>query len=370
MKLLFCHNDPQMLQRLVERPLAAQNVVIPCYHGRDLVPLVTSTEPHLVVIGGNKLGATPEELQHRLLAAGFHIKFCILPHPNPSDQALDDIWRSLPGASRTHFTAELDPQEYTVLTEQDFERNESEVVESWTGQENRFLALLAAGAVQHRRAQAYLAAVEATQRHCESDWLAAVLDGNAPAYLWRTQLFRYVSSLAHYVPGVDVECLPLPHPASRKLDYLYTALSGEAYYALCAIRAFGMNRRCDEALWEVGQLQATTDTRLSEDAARLAGWARLLHEIAAAHFHLVDVCLANDPGGLTAIQVTRRTRNQQQIFCRWWNLTDFIGFPERFPIVTKEFHAGRRAEGVPEFDSFFKFAERIQQGLQAEWTSN
>lgn len=370
MKLLFCHSNPQSLRRLTERPLAGQNVVVACHQVSALIPLIASIEPHLVVIGGDKLGTTPQELQNRLRAAGFRMPVHILPQSSPSDEALDEIWQVLAAASRNQFNVELDPQEYTVLTEKDFDRSDSGEGEDWIGQENRFLALLAAGADQQRRAQAYLAAAEATEHHCESDWVAAVLDGNAPAYLWRTQLFRYVSVLAHYVPGVDVECLPLPHPPSGKMDYLYTALSVEAYYALCAIRAFGISPQCDKALWEVGQIQATTDTRLSEDAARLVGWARFLREIALAHVQLLDACLANDPVRLRALQQTRDTRNQQLIACRWWRLASSVASSGRLLPLVREFHAGRRSMGVPEFDSFFRFAERIQQKLRASSASN
>jgi hypothetical protein len=252
------------------------------------------------------------------------------------------------------------------LTERTSEREEftaSAIPADLVAQENRFLALLEAGILWHRRAQSYLHAALVTERHCESDWVLSAVGANPTAYLWRTQLFRYVSALAHYIPGVEVECLPLPHIPSPKLDYLYTALSGEAYYALSAVRAFGIHPAWDEALWEVGQIQANPGTRLAEDCARLAGWARFVRETAAAHVDFLDACLVDYPARLAARPVTRRTRNQYRIFCLWWNLRGFLASPDKLTRISAEFHRGRRAEAIPEFDSFFRFSQRIQQNF-------
>ena len=368
MKLLLFHSNPKLLSRLLERPLAGQNVVISCSRRGELIPLIAATEPHLVVIGGDEHGVPPKQIEEALRKLGFHTRILVLPSECQDDQHLDAVWLSLRSFSREPLCAQFDSQHYTVLTEKSFEPRGAGVCAPPDGsakQENRLLALLATGAVQHVRAQAYLSAAIATQRSYEREWTLGTLFGDAMAYLWRGQLFRYASTLAHYIPGVSTECLPLPHPPARRLDYLHTGLSAEAFYALSALRTFGVNPRFAEGLWSVGQFQATQDPRLPGEAAQLAGWAGLLREVATAHLRVLDACLADLPAQLSAFQDTRHSRNLQRIFCQWWQLTDSTNSPDDLQKLVKEFKAGRRSVGVSSFCSFCQFAEQIQRGDQA-----
>ena len=372
MKLMFCFDDQRVLDRLVDRPLAGQNVVMPCHPGDDLISLVASTEPHLVVIFRDGPDAS-DALQSRLREAGFYLPILTIDARSVDDRQLDEVWRRLQSCSRNYSGFEFDSEDYEILTETSPEEDTqaaSAVSSDSAAQENRFLALLTVAKTHHCKARAYLKAARATERHCKSDWVLSVLAENSTAYLWRTQLFRYVSALAHYVPGVDVECLPLAYPPSSKLDYLPTALAPHAYYALCAVRAFGINPQCSQALWEVGQLQAGVEKRVSSDCAQFAGWARLVRKTASANIDFLDACLANNPARLAAMEEARHGQNQRRIFCHWWNLTEFVDAPERLSGLVGEFHAGRRSEGIPAFDSFFRFTERIQEQFREDWGRN
>jgi hypothetical protein len=321
-----------------------------------------------VVIGGDDHDVPPKEIEGTLRELGFHTRILVLPSQCQDDQHLDAVWLSLRSFPREPLRAEFDPQHYTVLTEKSFESSGAGVCAPPDGsakQENRLLALLATGAVQHVRAQAYLSATIATQRSYQREWTLGALFGDAMAYLWRSQLFRYASTLAHYIPGMSTECLPLPHPPAQRLDYLHTALPPEALYTLSALRAFGVNPGFAQGLWRVGQLQATQDPRLPGEAAQLAGWSGLLREVASAHVRVLDACLADLPARLSAFQDTRHSRNLQRIFCQWWRLSDFTNAPGNLQELVKEFKAGRRAVGISSFCSFYEFAEQIQREDQA-----
>ena len=368
MKLLLFHSNPKLLCRLLERPLAGQNVVISCSNRGELIPLIAATEPHLVVIGAEDPEVPPKEIEGTLRDVGFHTRILILPNECLNDQHLDAVWLSLRSFPREPLCAEFDPQHYTVLTEEKFEPMGAGACappDDSARQENRLLTLLATGVLQHARAQAYLSATIATQRSYQREWTLGALFGDAMAYLWRSQLFRYASTLAHYIPGMSTECLPLPHPPAQRLDYLHTALPPEALYTLCALRAFGVNPGFAQGLWSVGQLQVTQDPRLSGEAAQLAGWAGLLREVATAHVRVLDACLADPPAQLAAFQDTRHLRNLQRIFCQWWQLTNFTNSTGDLQKLVREFKAGRRAVGISSFCSFYEFAEQIQRGEQA-----
>jgi hypothetical protein len=364
MKILICHSDPKLFARLLERPLAAQNVVIQCPNGRNAIAMVAATEPHVVLLLGSGLGVYPNGLEGRLRESGFQMPLLILPDDHRDDAQLDEVWRCLRRLHRGAVHVEREPENYRVLTEGEFEHDSTCDRTSENAretQESRFLALLSAGRTHHGRARAYLGAALATQRNCEQDWTLAVLSGDARGYLWRAQLFRYVSTLAHYIPGVEVDCLPLPHPASRSLDYLHTALSAEAFYALNAVRTFGTNPEFDEGLWQVGQIETRQGPQLAEDAARLAGWAATVRQAARAHVDVMDACLSENPGRLAALEETRHSQNVQRICFHLWGLRMFLDCPGELKRLTNEFHAGRKAAGVPSFYSFYEFVDHLQQ---------
>jgi hypothetical protein len=222
MKILICHSNPRVLAAVMECSQAAGNLVINCPHGRDLIPTIAATEPHLVVIGGDKLGFSPRELEAGLREAGFRQRTLVLRDNCQADD-FHLIWQSLQSPLDSTPPFDYDLQKYTVFGEKKFGPPSSTLAsaEALEEQENHLLAIMAAGAMRHSQAEDYLNAAIKTERNYQRDWISAMLAGEAKAYLWRAQLFRYISALAHYVPGVEADCLPLPHPASTKMDFLH-----------------------------------------------------------------------------------------------------------------------------------------------------
>ena len=372
MKILLCHSNPKAMAQLMESPLAAGNLVIQCLHGRDLIPTLAATEPHLVVIGGDKLGSSPEEIETGLRMAGFRTRTIVL-RDNSQKDGFQDVWRSLLSSPCASMPVEYDLQNYIVLAEKsigdrdEFDPPSGDALEK---QENRLLALLGAGATLHAQADLYLKTAIETERNYQGEWALGVLTGDAKAYLWRAQLFRYVSALAHYVPGVDASCLPLPNPPSTKMDFLPVALSGEAFYALNAVRAFGMNRKVENGLWKVGQFETTQYPRLAEDISRLSGWASIVREAAISHVQVLGACLAKNPARLAELDENRHTRIGQKIFAEFWGLKDALGSSGALHRLAKEFHNGRRAVGIRGFCSFSEFVDRTQQEAQVHLSRN
>lgn len=369
MKLLFFHNDPKLLVRLMGRSFAAQNVVIPCTKQSELSSLVAATEPHLVVLAGDGTAESLRGIEATLREEGFHTRVLVLPRDRQDDRHLDAIWLPLRCFPREPSSAKFDPHHYRVLTEKGLNSAGTaacQAVDNPATQEDRFLALLQTGAKQHARAQAYLRAALATQRNYQREWMAAVLSAQPLAYLWRSQLFRYASTLAHYIPGVDTECLPMPHPPAKGVDYLPTALSPEAFYALAALRTFGINSGSANGLWSVGQFEARQGDKLPGEVAQLAGWAAFLREVARAHVRVVGACLREQGTPALLSSDNARPRKLQRAFCHWWRLTHFMESPEQLGRLAMEFNSGRRATRVGEFCSFYDFLHQIQRQNQTD----
>jgi hypothetical protein len=370
MKLMFCHHDVNVMQRLLDRPAGGENVVILCQNAAEIFRLIAATEPHLIVIGG-KFVAAPSKLATRLRIAGFQIPIRVMPAAPPNDGQLDDIWATLKSSAREFGKFDPGPHAYAVLAEQNFPGSTISTKKPSPNaflEENRFLALLDVGEI-HNCARRYLEAAKLNEDRCEGDWASAIATGSSKAYLWRTQLFRYVGTLAHYVPGVEIDCLPLPHMPARKLDYLYKALSSEALYGMNAVRSFGINAACGKALWDLGQLQTTEGPQLSEHVMRLLGWTRFLRSVASAHVDIVNSCLTNNLGNDASFG-KGCSRNQQRLFGEWWNLKTLITSPTNVRRVVNEFHAGRRASGIPPHESFFDLVDRTQKELQIHPANN
>ncbi len=369
-KLLFCHHDIKVLDRLLARPTAGKNVVIPCYIIADLIRTVAANEPHLVVVSNDMdPGVSTNNVEQRLRLAGFDLPVVVLTHEAVSDTQLDGLWRKLAGSKHEFSMLRRETLEHSIITETTFDLIATEgVVEDAAVQENRVLALLAAGANNQYRAKAYLHAVVANQLRMAGDWTLGLLRNDVSVYLWRSQLFRFVSLLAHYVPGVDIDCLPMPHSSSDKLDFVHTALSGEAFYALNAVRHFGIKPICQSALWQAGQIETRLNSQLPAEAAQLAGWGTIIHQVATATIVAMDALLTRaSPGAHLA---DRRARTQFAMFYWFWNLTEFQKNTELLWNLADEFNAGRRATSLEPFCSFFDFADRIQTDQQCRLMQN
>jgi hypothetical protein len=362
MKMLLCHSNRDLLPRLLRRPGAEGHVVILCLDPSLLIPMVGEIEPHLVLLGAKGLPVPPETLMTGLREIGFYARVLQVPEDLETDQQLDAVWRALGASSRDHHAVDYDPQHYTVVSETEHPTTASKPFPAscfdLPTQENRLLALLEAGTTQHVRAQSYLQAASATHESYEKEWTLAVLCGDMMAYLWRSQLFRYLSALVHYIPGVETECLPLPHPPARRLDCLHSTLSVEALYALSAAQSFGLNPHIACGLANVGQLGNHNGPPLGALAVRLTGWTLLLREAAHANAQVLDACLSAQPADLRALRQDRSHRNLQRLFCAWWGLGEFGDSPEPLERTAREFRQGRRAMGIPAFCSFSKFSAR------------
>jgi hypothetical protein len=361
MKILICNDDPCVMSKLMERPLAARHVVIPCLEARDLIRMVAATEPHIIVVGGGRPRVDSKALERRLREAGFRVPMVFLPDDHPEDIALEDLEKCVSSMSDAPNAITAGSQDYKVVIEKPIEQRgaaRNGAIARVEHEEAKFLSLLAGGSSHHEQARSYLNLCGTSQVNHEQDWATAAVCGGPEAYMWRAQLFRYVSVLAHYVPGVDVDCLPLPKPASAKLDFLHTALSTEAFYALNALRSFGIDPVLERGLWEVGQIE-TPETANLTDVARLAGWASIVRQAAIAHVKVMAACLSEGACALSGGETTRSAMNHRKSFLHFWNLKGLADPDLRR--LGEEFWTGRRASGVAAFCSFYDFVDNFHK---------
>ena len=361
MKLVICHSNPDLIERLLRRPLAARHVVQVCQDPKHLLVCVGETEPHLVVLGGNALPAQPKAIEKALRELDFRTRILTIQN-ECEDERLDALWFTLQAFEREYYSpVSHDPQNYTVIAEVD----ESEAMfmaspaPRWdrAAQEERFLTLLETATREHRRAKAYLKSALATERSYRKDWSLAALCDKPLAFQWRMQLVRYFAALAHYLPGVDSQCLPLPYPPAGKFDLVPTALPSSGRYAVAAAQWFGLLPGAHQACVHAAAIKVgMTDIRTV--APRLVGWNDFVREAAIANCRVWDACLGDAPALLRGLCATRQTRNRQRLFFSWWQLPDFIEAQDLLENLVSEFRQGRRAKVDARFISFPEFVAK------------
>jgi hypothetical protein len=368
MKIVICHNNRNLVTRLLARPLASSHTVSLCLQPTALHACVAENEPHLVLLGGDNLAVRPKALEKALRELGFRTRILVVPN-DLEDARLDAIWFTLQAFTRCYAPMEHDQQHYTVLGEIEngeiFDVSAPEPVWEPPAQEDRFLALLEAATREHLLSKAYLKAALATQRNFQRDWSLAVVRHNPLAYQWRTQLFRYVGALSHYVPGVESQCLPLPYPAARGMDLLPQALSDAGRYAHGAAQWFGLPSGVALALAKATETKVDMGN-LAPVVGFLGGWTLFVREAAVAHCKIMDACLREDLALLRSLRATRHTRNQQRIFGVWWQLPEFMEPTDALQKLVGEFRQGRRSINCAHFGSFAEFLRLQDSAPQSE----
>jgi hypothetical protein len=325
-------------------------------------------EPHLVLLGGDNLAVQPKALEKTLRGLGFHTRILVVPN-ECEDTRLDSIWFTLAAFTRSYAPVEHDPQHYTVLGEIEngdvIDMPAPDPIGDLPAQQDRFLALLEAATREHLQAKAYLQAALATQRSFHRDWSLAVVRRNPLAFHWRTQLFRYIGALSHYVPGIESQCLPLPYPAARGMDLLPPALPDAGRYAHGAAQWFGLPTGVARVLAKAAESKVNMEN-LAPVVGFLSGWTNFVREAAVAHCKVMDACLREDLAQLRLLRATRHTRNQQRIFGVWWQLPEFMEATDALQKLVGEFRQGRRSSNRARFESFTEFMRLQDSGPQPE----
>ena len=320
---------------------------------------VAATEPHLVLLGGDELGVPPKTVEAGLRRLGVHCRILVVSDQCPNDDRLDAIWFTLEALPRDYLTMDVDSQNYSILASPACGLPAPSTPEDSHGkQANRFLALLECGTRHHRLACAYHRAAVRSHRSCEREWTIGAIIGGPFSLLWRTQLSRYLATLAHYLPGVDVQCVPLPHPPANPFDSVQNPFSAEGWYAFSALCAFGLHKPFANELQKLLAVDGDPETHSLPSIAGLAGWTTFFQRIACAHIRVMGATLTSDSSQLLSLKTNRHTCNQHRLFCRVWGLPMFVEAPEALADLVDEFRAGRRAHDIKPFVSFRKFITR------------
>ena len=237
---------------------------------------------------------------------------------------------------------------------------------SLTRQTTRLRQLLETGRRHHALAKNYLAAIQASLPGLEPEICYRMVHKSYKGLSWARELIaKYVSVLAHYVPGVEVRYLPLPAPLHPSIDYVPFELGADGQYAVGAVIGLEINPAVTELLAVLSHAAFTGQEPVTLLSAQthLMGMTALMEQIAIAHVSLMDRWL--DPHWTDGEQEhTRKAHRERDIFRDFWDLESLFATRATLPQLIEAFHGQklRQEFSYPPAPPFAVFLKHLSTG--------
>jgi hypothetical protein len=237
-------------------------------------------------------------------------------------------------------------------------------------QEARFIRQLQGGQKNHQAAKLYLEHLQAQQPGLDGELYYRISHGSYKGLSWARDLaVRWLSLLAHYVPEVELQYLPLPTTPGPTVDYVHHLLSPEALYAVMVMLSAGMNPAIESNLRSlvVEGFEGQDDTALAGLSLSLFGLAKYLEGVARAQVSLMDGWL--DPVHFADSLDTHRTYHRRAgTFRDFHDLAFIVSAPHPLIDILQGFHWG--STDVINPNAFPSFREVFQVWAQQRINAN
>lgn len=237
-------------------------------------------------------------------------------------------------------------------------------------QEARFIRQLQGGQKNHQAAKLYLEHLQAQQPGLDGELYYRISHGSYKGLSWARDLaVRWLSLLAHYVPEVELQYLPLPTTPGPTVDYVHHLLSPEALYAVTVMLSVRMSPAIENTLRMLlaGGFEGQDDTALAGLSLSLFGLAKYLEGVAQAQVSLMDVWL--DPDHFAESLETHRTHHRRAgTFRDFHDLSFIVSAPHPLIDILQGFHRGSTYVINP--NAFPSFRDVLQVWAQQRITAN
>ena len=251
--------------------------------------------------------------------------------------------------------------------------NRPEKKEGWEKicgeQEARFVLQLQTGRTTHAMAKNYFACLVAQQAAFDQELAYRLVHGSYKALSWSRDLaVKWLALLAHYVPGIEPQFLPLAGTPGPALDFVHHEATVEGMYAATAIILSKVRPEVSNAIQELLTTRFDRqdgDTLLSM-SLKLYGAAKWLEQVGRAQIELMDAWL--DPTIVERAGDRNVPRGEHRIcgiFRDFYDLNFIVNSPEPLNAILRGFHAGTTyVEGFWSVPSFADFRRLCQEKFQ------
>jgi hypothetical protein len=226
-------------------------------------------------------------------------------------------------------------------------------------QEARYVLQLQAGRKNHEAAKRYYECLLAQQAGLDQELGYRIVHGSYKALSWSRDLaVKWLALLAHYVPDVELEYLPIAGTPGPSIDYVHHYLSLEGMYAAALIMHAGVQPSVDHAIKDLvaASFEGQDAQTLLGISVKLYGIAQLLQQVGKAQIELMDAWL--DPGILDRAEdhdLLRSERRNAGIYRDFYGLNYIVHYPAPLALTLRGFHAGTTY--VPDQRRFPTFAD-------------
>ena len=241
--------------------------------------------------------------------------------------------------------------------------NRPERKEGWeeicSNQEARFVLQLQAARKNHSSAKHYFECLSMQQAGLDQELAYRLAHGSYKALSWSRDLaVRWLALLAHYVPDVELEYLPLAGTPGPAIDYVHHVISTEGMYAAVLLFLSGMKPAIKNTIKALilARFEGQDDDALLDLSLKLYGMSKFLEQVGRAQIELMDVWIA--PAGVTRPEdrnVPRGESRNAGIYRDFYDLTSIVLSPEPLASILRGFHAGTTY--VEEYRHLPSFAE-------------
>lgn len=241
--------------------------------------------------------------------------------------------------------------------------------EELTLEMQKLQSLLQGAQCNHKRALHYHHLVSETSGEELQEACYRMLHGSFKGWFYtREELTRWLSVVAHYMPGIEVSHLPAPGDVGAAHRYIHYYPTYEAHYALASATLYA-HEALHECMKEVLDCRWTgkvTSRNLLWLSNCVRGWCDYAHEIADAHIRLFDWWLTTEVSLDDIVHATRTKRRDMQIFCEYWELPHLRETPQALAATIQLVHEGVRCEPFAEMHSFDEIQKIIRESRSKE----
>jgi len=239
---------------------------------------------------------------------------------------------------------------------------EPEWEEVLTEQKAKLVMQLQAGSTdqRHERAKRYLSILRRFDRGLQQEMAYRIAHGSYKIAEMRDQIPRWLTVLAHYVGGVDLEHCPGPQYISPHIAFVHHAMPKLYHYPLGCVLMVEMNPAIEVHIMEAVEWKfgGETDEQLAAVGCRMLGINSYLAQVATAQVRVMDQFLDPSSEFHQTIDISRTMHRHLGIFCEFWGLDHLRGMKPILRHVTEGFHKGTtRVLNFPTAPSMRQFLE-------------
>ncbi len=188
---------------------------------------------------------------------------------------------------------------------------------------------------RHAKAKRYLALLRRDYRRIRNLVTSGICSRASQIALLRDQIGRWMTVLAHYIPGIELEHCPKAQPISTAIRYIHHRMPATYHYPVASI----LMNQIEQDIW--GHiLQVVVPNEAEPDPAglelRLLGINEYLAQVTEAQIFAFEQFLDLNSEFHTTDHLSLRTRQRLATYFRFWCL-DLIWADEiSLPVMVKE----------------------------------